>query len=238
MSKKSSKETDKKSDAEKQSENRGPSTMDWFLFENKIRNIIQESISPLFIRDEYNSESIGDINNTILTVQKQVDNLEANEADVMGQLKRADILYTRVDDIERKLTRDIEDIKNKIEIIQQNHTTEVQKTTRMNKEINVVDEKVSKCFGGLNHSREVFLDLKRYIFDEVTTMKEDLYGKINTIEEDQRQIQIKIDSSNSQIDNHKNLLNSFDTMIEQINLDVSHKFDLTIKELQEDKLDK
>ena len=228
----------KQSEVDMSSENKGPSTMDWFLFENKIRNIIQESIRPLFVRDQYNSETIDDINNTILTIQKQVDNLEANEADFMTQLKRADLLYARVDNIERTLTRGIEDIKDKIEVIQQNHKSEVQKTTKMNKEIAVADENITKCFGGLNHSREVFLDLKKYMLDEITMIRKDVYGKFNTLEEGQRQIQIKINTSNSQLDNHKSLLNSFDTMIEQINLDVSHKFDLTIKELQEDKLDK
>lgn len=140
--------------------------------------------------------------------------------------------------MERKFTREIEQIKSSIDGIKQNHNSEVQKTERMIKEINIVDDKVSKCFAGLNHSRETFLELKKQVFNEISSMREDLYAQFNVLEEEHRQAKLKLESNKSQLENHKSLLNNFDTTIEQINLDMTHKFNLTIKGLQVEKLDK
>ena len=101
-------------------------TLDWFLFENKMRVTIKDAISPLFVKEQYTSESIGDINITLHSLKQRIDELEKESTDFSAQLKRADLLFLRVDEIERKITKHNEELKYDLSAIKENHNIETQ----------------------------------------------------------------------------------------------------------------
>ena len=101
-------------------------TLDWFLFENKMRVTIKDAISPLFVKEQYTSESIGDINITLHSLKQRIDELEKESTDFSAQLKRADLLFLRVDEIERKITKQNEELKYDLSAIKENHNIETQ----------------------------------------------------------------------------------------------------------------
>ena len=69
-------------------------------------------------------------------------------------------------------------------------------------------------------------------------MKESFSTEQHLLSEEQRLWKQDQQTWMSQLENHKVLLNDLDSILEKINLDLTHKFSLTIKGLQEEKVDK
>ena len=231
-------------EAESQEEESNPTernmnnTLNWFLFENKMRKIIQDTVSPLFLKDDYTSERLDDINLTLQLMKAKLDELEKDSIDHTSQFKRADLMYIRVDEIDRTTSKHIEEIKFDISSIRENRSMELQKIVKLEQEVRNIDEKISRVVGNINHSRETILELKSQVYREISAMKEHFYSEIHSISEEQRNTKLTQETCVSQLENHKSLLNDLDTVMEKINLDMTHKFNLTIKGLQEEKLDK
>lgn len=108
----------------------------------------------------------------------------------------------------------------------------------MDMDIRMYDEKLNKIVGNVNHSREMFLDLKSQVYKEISSMKESFYSDHHQLAEVQRSTRQEQDTILSQLDNHRTILNDLDSVLEKINIDLTHKFNLTIKGLQEEKVDK
>jgi hypothetical protein len=164
--------------------------------------------------------------------------LEDITTDHTDQLNRANLLYTRFDEIERDFTKSIEEIKIDINSINHKISDDSHKISKLNTEVRTADDKLSKIVGNVNHTRETFLDLKTQIYREITSLKENFYSQFHELGEGQRETKEKQETCNSQLENHKLLLNDLDSVLEKINLDITHKFNLSIKGIQEDKLDK
>ena len=214
------------------------STLDWFLFENKIRGIIQEFVSPLFIKENYTSEAIDQINITIHSIKEKLDELDSNSSDFYSQLRRADLLYLRVDEIERKMIKQYEEMKFDLSAIKENYNIHTTKIAKTEQDIKIWDDKITRVIGNVNHTRETFLDLKSQVYKEISAMKESFYFENQKLSEEQRLCKQDQKTWMSQLENHKVLLNDLDSILEKINLDMTHKFNLTIKGLQEEKVDK
>ena len=84
-------------------------------------------ITPIFAKENLTWENIEGINITIHGIQQKIEELDSNSADFFSQLKRADLLYLRVDEIERKMTKQYEEIKYDISAIKENYNLLVQK---------------------------------------------------------------------------------------------------------------
>lgn len=170
--------------------------------------------------------------------RNRIEELEDSRSDHTDQLNRANLLYTRFDEIERDFTKSIEEIKIDINSINHKVNDDSHKISKMNTEVRMIDDKISKIVGNVNHTRETFLDLKTQIYREITTLKEGFYAQFHELGEGQRETKEKQETCILQVENHKLLLNDLDSVLEKINLDMTHKFNLTIKSLQEEKVDK
>ena len=231
-------EDDQSESEQNNSGRKAVSTLDWFLFENKMRGIIKDIISPLFVKDQFTSETIEDINILNQNMKQRIEDLEKDSSDFYGQLKRADLLFVRVDEIERKITKHYEEYKYDLSAIKENQNLETQKQNKMDQEIRLYDEKLNKIVGSVNHSRETFLDLKSQVYKEITAMRETFYSDHHKLADDQRIARQEQETILSQLENHRAILNDLDSVLEKINIDLTHKFNLTIKGLQEEKADK
>jgi len=147
-------------------------------------------------------------------------------------------MYIRVDQMERELSKALEEAKIDINNINQKCNDEKQKSQKVDIELKMLDNKITKVVGNVNHSRETFLELKSQLYKEISMMKQDFFSQVHELSEEHRETKSSQDTCTSQLENHKLLLNDLDSIIEKINLDMTHKFNMTIKTLQEEKLDK
>ena len=149
----------------------------WFLFENKMRDIVQEIIDPLFTKDNYTSERMNDINEAFNSIKKRVEELEHKADDHHSQLKRADFLYTKVEEIERKFTKSIEEIKAQITFVNQTIIKETERIDKSDTDYKTFDDKIKRLVGNVNHSRDTFLDLKGQVYREISKIKESFFPR-------------------------------------------------------------
>ena len=108
----------------------------------------------------------------------------------------------------------------------------------MDQDFRLIDDKINKMVGNVNHSRETFLELKSQVYKEISAMKETFYSDHHKLSEEQRMAKQEQNTIVSQLENHKSILNDLDSIVEKINLDLTQKFNLSIKGLHEEKLDK
>ena len=212
-------------------------TLKWFVFENKMRDIVQETVAPLFTQNEYITERIDGLSKSIQGAKQQIDNLERFSDDHTVGLKRAEGLYARIDNFERELTKSMEKLTVQVNNSENMISIEKQKLNNINQESKAIDEKITKLVNNVNHSRETFLDLKGNVFQEIGKLKEAFSQELQEVSYEIQQNKTYQTTCASQLSNHTTLLNELDTVLEKMNMDISHKFNMTIKGLQEDKLD-
>lgn len=159
----------------------------WFLFENKIRDIVRDTVSPLFVKDEHTCQRIDDLSASILDIKSKLDNLFKQTDDHASQLRRSDLLYVRVDEIERKFTKYFEELKIEVNSLSNNVHNEKQKLSKFDSDHKMLDNKINSLVGNVNHSRETFLDLKGQLYREVSGMKENFQIEMQELADELRQ---------------------------------------------------
>ncbi|CAI2380070.1 unnamed protein product [Moneuplotes crassus] len=203
----------------------------------ELCDTIKELLNPIFTQDKLIEDRFNVLSESIHRCNERVGYLEGKATEAGTGLKKAEILAVKVNTIEHDFTKVFEELKVQLTSITHNISQERIRSEKFDSEQKANDDKINRLVQNVNHSRETFLDLKGQLFSEISKVKESLFQEVQIITDAIRKTRTKQETCTSQIENHKSILNSLDTVMEKIDLEISHKFNMSVKGLKQEKLD-